>query len=154
MYQGEEVPHKKHKPDSDGILVEKVDSAHAAPCSNPTLPSTSVLQRPKILCKNTKFSYFETCGKRFVWKSLKQIITQERSLIWPDDIILYNSLNAPPSLKPPKKYSDISGLHAPYTDPQTRLHYHNSDEFRIIRTLPSDIVQGYLALRGATNIVG
>lgn len=69
-------------------------------------------------------------------------------------IFLDNSLNAPPSLKPAKKYSDISGLEAPYTDPQTKLHYHNAEEFRIIRTLPSDIIQGYLALRGATNIVG
>lgn len=65
-----------------------------------------------------------------------------------------SSLNAPPSLKPAKKYSDISGLEAPYTDPQTKLHYRNAEEFRIIRTLPSDIIQGYLALRGATNIVG
>lgn len=69
-------------------------------------------------------------------------------------LIVDTSLNAPPSLIPPKKYSDISGLIAPYMDPQTKLYYHNAEEFRIIRSLPSDIIQGYLALRGATNVVG
>ncbi|XP_037817130.1 INO80 complex subunit C [Lucilia sericata] len=123
----------------------------------PTANTTSVAipqPRPKLTFKNPKFSYIEPGGKKFVWKSLKQIVTQEKSLPWPEEVVLYNSLNAPPSLKPAKKYSDISGLEAPYTDPQTKLHYHNAEEFRIIRTLPSDIIQGYLALRGATNIVG
>ncbi|KAM7346700.1 INO80 complex subunit C [Cochliomyia hominivorax] len=120
-----------------------------------TIPAAATPQsKPKLSFKNPKYSYIEPGGKKFIWKSLKQIVTQEKSLPWPEDVVLYNSLNAPPSLKPAKKYSDISGLEAPYTDPQTKLHYHNAEEFRIIRTLPSDIIQGYLALRGATNIVG
>lgn len=34
---------------------------------------------------------------------------------------------APPSLRPPKKYCDVTGLEAPYTDPKSRLRYHNAD---------------------------
>lgn len=64
------------------------------------------------------------------------------------------SINAPPSLRPAKKYSDISGLIAPYTDPQTKLHFHNSEEFATVRNLPMDLTAGLLALRGASSIVG
>lgn len=64
-----------------------------------------------------------------------------------------SSINAPPSFKPAKKYSDISGLIAPYTDPQTKLHYHNPEEFHTVRRLPMDLTAGYLTLRGAVNIV-
>ncbi|XP_061389726.1 INO80 complex subunit C [Musca vetustissima] len=165
----EEIPCKKSK-SSNGTVPPTKDDEPSDDKDNKTndvnntnttasdapspITAPTVKQRPKITCKNPKYSYIETGGKKFVWKSLKQIVTQERALPWPEDVVLYNSLNAPPSLKPAKKYSDISGLEAPYTDPQTKLHYHNAEEFRIIRTLPSDIIQGYLALRGATNIVG
>lgn len=35
--------------------------------------------------------------------------------------------DAPPSLKPAKRYCDVTGLEAPYTDPKSRLRYHNAD---------------------------
>lgn len=49
---------------------------------------------------------------------------------------------------------NIDVLQALYTDPQTRLRYSNADEYATISTLPMDITAGYLALRGATSIVG
>lgn len=67
---------------------------------------------------------------------------------------LDSTLNAPPSFQPAKKYSDVSGLIAPYTDPQSKLNYHNAEEFVTVRNLPSDLTAGYLALRGASSIVG
>ncbi|XP_035829867.1 uncharacterized protein LOC101846560 [Aplysia californica] len=88
-----------------------------------------------------------------VWKNLKQIIAAERSLPWGPDAVTYGSIDAPPSFKPAKKYSDISGLESKYTDPQTRMRYTNADEYRRIRMLPADIVAGCLALRKATNPV-
>ena len=33
-------------------------------------------------------------------------------------VVTYGSIDAPPSFKPAKKYSDVSGLPAVYTDPQ------------------------------------
>ncbi|MEJ1283460.1 INO80 complex subunit C [Cricetulus griseus] len=84
------------------------------------------------------------------------------------------SIDAPPSFKPAKKYSDVSGLllahmlflclacslhtmfkcsQANYTDPQSKLRFSTIEEFSYIRRLPSDVVTGYLALRKATSIV-
>ncbi|XP_058794997.1 INO80 complex subunit C isoform X2 [Phymastichus coffea] len=93
-------------------------------------------------------------GKKRIWRSLKQILAQERTLPWPPEAVHYSSINAPPSFKPAKKYSDISGLPAHYTDPQTKLYFASADEFMTVRSLPMDITAGYLALRGASNIVG
>ncbi|KAG7470003.1 hypothetical protein MATL_G00135070 [Megalops atlanticus] len=91
--------------------------------------------------------------KNRTWKNLKQILAAERALPWKLNDPNYCSIDAPPSLKPAKKYSDISGLPANYTDPQTKLRFTSSEEFSYIRLLPTDVVTGYLALRKATCIV-
>ncbi|XP_078720338.1 INO80 complex subunit C isoform X2 [Lampetra fluviatilis] len=91
--------------------------------------------------------------KSRVWKNLKQIIAAERSMNWSPDDATYSNIDAPPPFKPAKKYSDLSGLPASYTDPQSKLHFSNAEEFSQVRTLPMDIVSGYLALRKATSIV-
>ena len=45
---------------------------------------------------------------------------------------------------------ELSSLfQAKYKDPRTGIQYNNSDEFGSIRSLPMDIVNGYLALRKA-----
>ncbi|KAF4517440.1 hypothetical protein B566_EDAN005049, partial [Ephemera danica] len=82
-------------------------------------------------------------------KTLKQILAQEKSQQWPESSVQYSSIDAPPTFKPAKKYSDVLGLQAKYTDPQTRLRFANSAEFACIRTLPNDIVSAYLVLRNA-----
>lgn len=64
-----------------------------------------------------------------------------------------SSINAPPSFKPPKKYSDISGLIAVYCDPHSKLYYHNVEEYHTVKRMPSDITKGYLTLRGASSVV-
>lgn len=53
-----------------------------------TLPSAVTQARPKLTFKNPKFSYIEPGGKKFVWKSLKQIVTQEKSLPWQEEVVL------------------------------------------------------------------
>ncbi|XP_033301555.1 INO80 complex subunit C isoform X1 [Bombus bifarius] len=101
-----------------------------------------------------KFRSTSTTGKKRTWRSLKQVLAQERTLPWPVEVVHYSSINAPPSFRPAKKYSDISGLPARYTDPQTKLYYATAEEFATVRSLPMDITAGYLALRGASSIVG
>lgn len=82
-----------------------------------------------------------------------------------------SSLDAPPPLKPAKKYADVSGFsvsdehrmsctavelfisQAKYRDPLSGLLFTSSDEFRHIRSLPPDIIRGYLALRGKMPIM-
>lgn len=91
--------------------------------------------------------------KNRTWKNLKQILALERTLPWKVNDPNYYNIDVPPSLKPAKKYSDISGLPANYTDPQTKLRFTSSEEFSYIRLLPTDVVTGYLTLRKATCIV-
>ena len=55
------------------------------------------------------------------WRQLKQIVASEQSLPWPEDAVRFSSIDAPPSFRPAKRYSDVSGLEAPYTDPQVRF---------------------------------
>lgn len=104
-----------------------------------------------------KASTFQTSSKssnkKRAWKSLKQIISSERSLPWPEDYVHYSNINAPPSFRPAEKFSDLSGLPAPYTDPQTRLRFANKEEYSTLIGLPMDIMAGYLALRGANSLV-
>ncbi|CRK94443.1 CLUMA_CG007950, isoform A [Clunio marinus] len=92
--------------------------------------------------------------KKRMWKSLKQIQTSERnSFGLNSEAVLYSTINAPPSFRPPKKYSDISGLIGNYCDPHTKLYYHNADEYQTMRKMPGDLVKGYLTLRGASSVV-
>ncbi|XP_057318136.1 INO80 complex subunit C [Microplitis mediator] len=116
------------------------------------------VKKPMPVFKNPefqqKFRPMSVSGKKRTWRSLKQVLTQEKSLPWPAGFVHYSSINAPPSFRPAKKYSDISGLQARYTDPQTKLYYAVAEEFATVRSLPMDITAGYLALRGASSIVG
>ncbi|OAL43584.1 hypothetical protein IQ07DRAFT_649931 [Pyrenochaeta sp. DS3sAY3a] len=67
----------------------------------------------------------------------------------------YTNIESAPSFHPSsqKKYCDITGLPAPYTDPKTRLRYHNKEIFGTIRTMPQNVYEGYLAARGAHTIL-
>lgn len=110
---------------------------------------------PKPKFKTTSFTHMSKLSvKKRTWKSLKQIIATEKTLPWSENSLHYSSINAPPSFKPAEKFSDLSGLPAPYTDPQTRLRFANKDEYSTLIGLPMDITAGYLALRGASSIVG
>ncbi|RKF62622.1 putative chromatin-remodeling complex subunit ies6 [Erysiphe neolycopersici] len=67
--------------------------------------------------------------------------------------LTYSSIESAPSLAHSKHYCDITGLPAPYTDPKTRLRYHNSEVFGIIRTLGPGVAEQYLEARGAHTIL-
>lgn len=104
----EEVPNKKLKTedtdvDTKEVLEEVVTNTTAeeesntpaastsvsnTPATTTTLSSAATPARPKITFKNPKFSYIEPGGKKFVWKSLKQIVTQEKSLPWQEEVVL------------------------------------------------------------------
>ncbi|KAL7421677.1 chromatin-remodeling complex subunit ies6 [Cryptotrichosporon argae] len=65
------------------------------------------------------------------------------------EIITYHTPTAPPSLLPAKKYCDITGLHAAYTDPRSKLRYHGLGVWHVVRQLGPGVDQQYLAIRGA-----
>ena len=53
------------------------------------------------------------------------------------DISVDFSVEAPPSLLPAKKYCDVTGLPALYTDPKSKLRYHSTEIYELIRSFVS-----------------
>ena len=70
-------------------------------------------------------------------------------------IATYTNIESAPSLHPAhqKHYCDITGLPAPYTDPKTRLRYHNKEVFDIVRSLNQGGAERYLEARGAQVVL-
>ncbi|PBP15789.1 hypothetical protein BUE80_DR013451 [Diplocarpon rosae] len=58
-----------------------------------------------------------------------------------------------PSMAHTKHYCDITGLGAPYTDPKTRLRFHNKEVFGVIRGLGQGVAEQYLEARGAHTVL-
>uniref|UniRef100_A0A3B3X8C6 Vps72/YL1 C-terminal domain-containing protein n=2 Tax=Cyprinodontoidei TaxID=8087 RepID=A0A3B3X8C6_9TELE len=152
---------KKKKPP---LTVTPATQTQVKPCRQSTglhlsPPFTSRSVSLHFFCFPRSFRQHSGLGgaaagkKNRTWKNLKQILALERTLPWKLSDPNYYNIDAPPSLKPAKKYSDISGLPANYTDPQTKLRFTSSEEFSYIRLLPTDVVTGYLTLRKATCIV-
>lgn len=67
--------------------------------------------------------------------------------------VTYTSIAAAPSLKPKKKYCDITGLPAKYKDPKTGLYYYNAEVYAVVKGLTTGQCQEYLAARGANTIL-
>ena len=135
----------------NGNFVSDIDTSGQQNSDN-TLNIEPVNKPKQFVFKNPDFKHSNVVGnKKKPWKTLKQILSAEQSLSWPDSAVTYSSLEAPPSFTPDKKYSDLSGLEAAYTDPQTKINYACAEEFAEIRKLPSDIVEGYLQLRKANT---
>lgn len=74
-----------------------------------------------------------------------------RAMLSSGPSVTYTSIEAAPSLHPAqqKPYCDITGLPGPYTDPKTRLRYHDREVFGLIRTLPQGVPESYLEARAA-----
>jgi INO80 complex subunit C len=65
----------------------------------------------------------------------------------------YTNIESAPTLAHPKRYCDITGLSAPYTDPKTRLRYHDKEVFTVVRSLGQGVAEQYLEARGAHTIL-
>lgn len=112
------------------------------------LPSTLPFKSIQL---TDRYPKGQTRGRH--WKHLKQILQAENYQTYPADEPTYVNIEAPPSMYPAKKYCDITGFEARYTDPRTKLRYANAEVFKRIRFLPDDYIQGYLALRNAAIVL-
>ncbi|KAI9875532.1 MAG: chromatin-remodeling complex subunit ies6 [Pleopsidium flavum] len=67
----------------------------------------------------------------------------------------YTNIESAPSLHPGQQrhYCDITGLPARYTDPKTRLRYHDKEVFGVVRSLPQGVAEKYLEARAAHVIL-
>lgn len=59
------------------------------------------------------------------------------------------NIEAPPSLLPKRKYCDVTGLEAHYTDPKTGLRYHSAQVYAFIKKLSTAQIQECLSFRNA-----
>ncbi|KAK2737827.1 hypothetical protein FQN57_007385 [Myotisia sp. PD_48] len=86
-------------------------------------------------------------------QSLSTLVLEKnfRSLFPAGPAVTYTNIEAAPSLHPGhlKHYCDITGLPAPYTDPKTRLRYHDKEVFNVVRSLGQGVAEHYLEARGA-----
>ncbi|KAJ0077335.1 hypothetical protein Patl1_35337 [Pistacia atlantica] len=80
---------------------------------------------------------------------------QESADQWFATIYPHSNVNieSPPSMHPCKRLCDMTGYEAPYYDPRTNLRYSNAEVFKLVRSLPSEYVQRYLALRNAAVVL-
>ncbi|OQE18707.1 hypothetical protein PENSTE_c017G02062 [Penicillium steckii] len=69
--------------------------------------------------------------------------------------VTYTNIESAPSLNPAhqRHYCDLTGLPAPYTDPKTRLRYHDKEIFGVIRHLAQGVPESYLEARGAHTVL-
>ncbi|KAF4352704.1 hypothetical protein G4B88_009778 [Cannabis sativa] len=74
-------------------------------------------------------------------------ISEQKSIVWPFHIhlLMENLLRVEDSNPRFKK--------APYSDPRTNLRYANAEVFKLIRSLPNEYVQRYLAQRNAAVVL-
>ncbi|VDN10323.1 unnamed protein product [Dibothriocephalus latus] len=90
-------------------------------------------------------------GKKPPARSYRQLVNSDYQYQWPEGTVLYQQLEAPPSLRPQLKVSDLTGIPTSLKDPRTTLRYVSVEEYRRIKDLPQDIVKGYLYIRNAAT---
>ncbi|KAG7193581.1 chromatin-remodeling complex subunit ies6 [Scheffersomyces spartinae] len=93
------------------------------------------------------------------YKPLRQLISDETKYLQTKDNIkfdtpTYNSVAAPPSLRPQKHYCDITGLPTKYKSPANSVRFYNVEIYQeVIKNMPPGVDQNYLELRGANVIL-
>lgn len=66
----------------------------------------------------------------------------------------YFSVEAPPSIRPAKKYCDVTGLKGIYKSPTNNIRYHNAEIYQlIVKPMAPGVDQEYLKLRGANFVL-
>lgn len=94
-------------------------------------------------------------------KSCKQLLSDEQKRINNECLnngkvpkVTYFNVEAPPSLKPAKKYCDITGLKANYRSPTNNIRYHNAEIYQlVVKPMAAGVDQEYLKLRGANFVL-
>lgn len=111
-----------------------------------TVDSLDIARIPKSF-KNPNY-------QRKKQRNLKQLLASEQANP-PKDVNAATFLNieATPSLLPAKKFCDITGLEAYYTDPRTKLRYHNAEVYEVIKGMSIDHAQSFLSLRNSQIVL-
>ncbi|WPH02777.1 Hypothetical protein R9X50_00564500 [Acrodontium crateriforme] len=127
--------------------------------STPIPPSDGTQTPPSSLHPNPAQAS-QDLSRAVLEKNTKQLHNGNTGLLTPGGAtggvvpsVTYNSIAAAPSLKPKRKYCDITGLPAAYTDPKSGLFYYNAEIYGVVKGLSTTQVQEYLAARGANTVL-
>lgn len=88
-------------------------------------------------------------------QNLSTLVLEKNARAFLGPSVTYTNIESAPSLSPAhqRHYCDLTGLSGPYTDPKTRLRYHNREVFGVIRTLAQGVPEVYLEARGAHTVL-
>ncbi|OJD12910.1 hypothetical protein AJ78_06575 [Emergomyces pasteurianus Ep9510] len=135
------------------VTVTENGNGDRTPVSLPTAPCAGAVSRPPNIAQAAQSLSTLVLEKNF--RSLAQMGSGMGMMgngMGP--AVTYTNIESAPSLHPSsqKRYCDITGLPAPYTDPKTRLRYHDKEVFAVVRSLGQGVAESYLEVRGA-NVV-
>ena len=92
---------------------------------------------------------------RLALEQSAQQVRGDRAAPNPPPSISYTNIESGPSLHPSsqRRYCDITGIPALYTDPKSKLRYHDGEIFNLVRTLGQHSTEAYLSARGAHTVL-
>ena len=92
-------------------------------------------------------------------KPVKQLIVDEQKHLRAiaekvkHEPVTYFAIEAPPSIKPVKKYCDNTGLKGNYRSASSGIRYHNAEVYSIVKNMAQGVDQQYLGLRNANTVL-
>lgn len=136
--------------DNDDGLSTSGTSTPAVPSANGTASAAGSSSQPNLAQASRSLS------KLVLEKSLggaARTATSATGAVSSAPSATYTNIESAPSLAHPRRYCDVTGLPAPYMDPKTRMRYHNSEVFAMIRSLPQGAAEQFLEARGAHTVL-
>lgn len=130
------------------VLASQNNSGATTPFP-PTGANTNGAMTPILTNGSTKQPNIAQAAQSLSTLVLEKNLQRNATQLGP--AVTYTNIESAPSLHPAhtKHYCDITGLPSKYTDPKTRLRYHDKEVFGVVRTLPQGVAENYLAARGA-----
>ena len=113
------------------------------------MPGTDGTATPSFSCGDLKPPNIAQAAQNLSTLVLEKNL--QRAILPSGPAVTYTNIESAPSLHPASQrhYCDITGLPSKYSDPKTRLRYHDTEMFGVIRTLPQGVAEKYLEARGA-----
>lgn len=149
------MPQKRKFEDEDGANLSASKTKKVRTEAYSTEFDADEMPRTFLSFKNAEWVAERAASKRTgpgrSWKSAKQLVTADSAqcMDMPLTFPTYARIQAEPSIKPVKKYCDITGLEGKYLDPRTRIRYAHSSLYPFLQELPNDMKLKYLELRKA-----
>lgn len=130
------------------VLASQNNSGATTPFP-PTAATTGGAMTPVLSNASVKQPNIAQAAQSLSTLVLEKNLQRNAALSGP--AVTYTNIESAPSLHPAhsKHYCDITGLPSKYTDPKSRLRYHDKEVFGVVRTLPQGVAENYLATRGA-----